>query len=337
MNPLVVEVWRGDWIESRHLVDVVVVDASGSIRLVVGDPERRVLPRSAVKPIQAIPLVQSGAADRFALSDIELALACASHSGEAGHVAAVGAWLGRIGLGVDRLACGMHYPNRGASDWSQAASGAILSAAHNNCSGKHAGYLTLAVHLGVDPEGYLEPDHPVQQLVTAVLAELSGVELGARPAVDGCGVPVHALPLVGLARAAARWAAADPTSLGADRSAAARRLAAAVRAEPWFIAGTGRLDTDLVRASAGGVITKTGAEGVYAGYLADLGLGVAIKTADGAARGGESALGWVLEELGILETNPALAEVVAQRRVLRNHAGRQVGRISIAGGRPRER
>jgi L-asparaginase II len=326
---LTVEVSRGAWVESRHTVHLVVCDPDGGIRLAAGDQDRLVMPRSSVKPLQALPLVESGAADRFGVTPTELALACASHSGEAHHVAAVEAWLARLGLSPADLACGLHHPNRGASDWSQAAAGATLSAGHNNCSGKHCGYLTLAIHLGAPVAGYLEPDHPVQLAVTSALAEITGADLSAPPAVDGCGVPVHALPLRSLATAAARWAEAAPERLGPARASAASRLASAVASAPDYIAGSGRLDTLLARHTAGEVVTKTGAEGVYAGYLRNLGLGVAAKTVDGAARAAEAAVGWALAALGALAAHPRAADLVVQRRTLTNHAGRVVGQIAV--------
>ena len=208
-DPVAVLVRRGDRVESVHRVAYAVADAGGTLLQHEGDVRRPVFPRSSVKPLQALPLVESGAAERFALSERELALACASHGGEPMHTEIVAAWLARIGLDPSALECGAHAPSHEPTARQLIEQRRPPSPLHNNCSGKHAGMLTLALHLGAPTAGYIAPDHPVQQRISALLAAMSGASL-APPAIDGCGVPTHAMPLAGLATAMARLADPGP-------------------------------------------------------------------------------------------------------------------------------
>jgi len=304
--PLEVSLVRGPHVESRHLVHAVVADPSGVVVRSWGDADRLTHPRSAVKPIQALPLVDTGAALAFELSRVELALACASHEGEPGHVEAVEAWLARIGCTPDDLECGVQA-GRGPSP------------AGNNCSGKHAGFLTVARHLGLPTAGYIQPDHPVQQLVRARLSELTGHRLDpADDGIDGCGIPVQPIPLRGIATAAARFGAPPPdlAPLGEE----AWWLRDAMVAEPWYVAGTGRLCTDLLAAAGGDVLVKLGAEGVQLAALPRLGLGIALKCEDGSVPASEIGLGHVLAEVEGVDR----ADVFDPRRQVRNWAGTHV-------------
>lgn len=325
--PLTVELHRGPEVESRHVVHAVVVDPTGEVVVAWGDPERPTHPRSAVKSVQALPLVETGAADAFAVTPAELALACASHTGEPGHVAAVEAWLARIGCTHADLECGVQE-GRGAT------------AAGNNCSGKHAGFLTVARHLGVPTAGYVRPDHPVQRLVRDACAELTGATIDpARAGTDGCGIPVHPVPLRSIALAGARLAAPGGT-VPATRRAALERLAAATVAHPWEVEGTGRLTTELLAAGRGDVLVKPGAEGVALCGLPTAGLGIAVKAEDGAGRAASTALGHVLAALaagdgdrpGAALPDGGWRSVFAPRAVLANHAGTVVGRLVVAEG-----
>ena len=250
LNPVFVEVTRGDLVESRHRGAAAVVDADGSVVHAWGDVERPVFSRSAIKPLQALPLVETGAAGRFAVSDAEIALACGSHGGAPEHVRPVAAWLERIGLAPADLECGTHPP------MDQAAAGALVRAGedpsplHNNCAGKHAGFLTTAVHLGETPAGYVRPDHPVQKRIEGVLADLGGGGLeGAARGTEGCGIPVIAMPLTAIARAMARLA--DPRGLAPARAAAVRRIVAAMTGHPDLVAGRERFDTVAIKAGRG--------------------------------------------------------------------------------------
>lgn len=305
VNPILVEVTRGTLVESVHRGSIAIADAAGTLKLALGDVESPVYPRSSLKPIQAMPLVESGAADAFGLGDEEVALACASHSGERMHTVRVAAWLERIGCTEADLACGPH-PVRYEPVWrAMLARGEQPSRIHNNCSGKHAGFLTLARHLGVPVAGYEKHDHPVQRTVAKTLAELAGVGADMPWGVDGCAAPNFALPLTAFARALATLA--DPT---ARHAAAARRIVHAMASNPELVSGTGRTCAILMRAGRGRVVVKTGAEGVFAGIVPELGIGIALKIDDGATRASETVIAALLEKLGLLHGDEAAAELI---------------------------
>jgi len=292
-GPVLVEVTRGGQVESRHRGSVAVVDVEGHLVLALGDTDQGVLPRSAVKALQALPLVASGAAEAFGLDDRALALACGSHLGEPGHVEQVAAALEQIGAGVDDLACGAHWPSHAGAARELAANGAQPTALHNNCSGKHAGFLALARHRGVEAAGYTEADHPVQVEVQAAIEAACGTSVGPA-AVDGCSAPTWPIPLRALAQGFARFATGE--GLSPDHATAAARLRAVVADNPWFVRGSGGFDTELMTVTGRRAFVKVGAEGVYAAALPDLGLGVALKVDDGAFRAAEVAVATVLQQ-----------------------------------------
>jgi L-asparaginase II len=326
-NPILVEVTRGNLVESRHRGAVAVVDADGATVLALGDVATPVYPRSAIKALQALVLVESGAADRCGFGDEELALACASHGGEPGHVAGVERMLGAAGLDVSALACGTHWPMHRSSSEALARAGGMASALHNNCSGKHAGFLCAACAMAADTGTYVEADHPVQREVKAALENLSGVTIpDAHRAIDGCSVPNWALPLAGLARAFARFATGR--GLGAERAAAAQRLRAACAVKPWFVAGSGRFCTDIMGHFGARVFVKTGAEGVFCGALPELGYGIAVKCDDGQRRAAEVAIAAVIARL--LPCDDRDREFLARfvRPQMRNWQGTTVGGIA---------
>ncbi len=323
-----VELTRGDVVESVHHVDVVIADRSGSA-VVWGDADRAVIPRSSIKFVQALPLLATGAADRFDLTDVELALACSSHSGEAAHVDAVRSWLDRIGCAEADLECGPSVPigDQAAIDHHRAA--ATASPILNCCSGKHAGFLTTARHLGVDTAGYIEPDHPVQQLVTRAIEELTGYRLGSqRPGRDGCGIPTYAIPLSGLAGSMSRLVTGE--GLVPDFAHPARRLTAVPQGRQFWISGTGRHEVLLGEAIDEPLVAKIGAEGVFMVGLPDRGLGIALKVADGAPRACEAAVSATLAWLGVLDeeaVDSALRPGLVED--LRNKAGAVTGSRSV--------
>jgi L-asparaginase II len=322
-NPVLVEAWRGALVESRHCGAVAVADASGRLAFSLGDVERLVYPRSAIKALQALVLVESGAADRHGFGAEELALACASHGGEPGHVDTAARMLARPGLDASALKCGAHWPLHQPSGQALARSGGQASALHNNCSGKHAGFLCAACAMGTDTTSYVEPAHPVQREVKAVLENLTGVALG-EPAIDGCAVPTWAMPLAALARGFARFATGQ--GVAPERARAAARLRAACAEEPWHVAGTGRFCTELMRAFNTRVFVKTGAEGVYCAALPEQGLGIAVKCDDGAGRAAEVVVAATLARfLTSDENRAALARFV--RPTLRNWNGMTVGEL----------
>ncbi|MBI3516428.1 MAG: asparaginase [Proteobacteria bacterium] len=325
-NPVLVEVTRGPMVESRHRGAAVVVDEAGKRVRSWGDVAQPVYPRSANKPLQAVALVETGAAERWGASDPEVALACASHFGEPRHTAAVAQFLARLGLGADDLECGVHAPYHAASAEALIRDGKPPTTLHNNCSGKHTGFLATAAHLGEPTRGYVAHDHPVQRRVSRILAELYGLEVERLPwGVDGCGIPTLGVPLEALARGMARLA--DPSGLGADRAAAARRIVRAITAHPLMIGGADSFASRVTAALDGAVIAKSGAEGVYAALVPARGWGIALKIDDGAPRAAELALIAIVAQLGVLDTtqSAALSGVLAPE--LRNRAGRVIGAL----------
>ena len=324
-NPLAVEVVRGPLVESRHRVAAAVADARGPLAA-WGDVEAVVLPRSAVKPLQVLPLIETGAAEASGVSESEIALACSSHNGESCHVAAVTAWLERLGLAPDDLECGAHAPLRGAPP-------ARLTPAHNNCSGKHTAMLATARHLGEPLAGYVAPDHPVQRRLRTLLGELAGHDLSTAPsAIDGCSIPTIAMPLTSLALAFARFATGDVPQ--PERKSALARVRRAMATHPFMVAGTGRFCTALIEATAGHVLVKTGAEGVMVAAVPEAGLGLALKVDDGASRAAEVAMVALLRHLDVLTgpLAPAVAAFAAPPQ--QNWRGLEIGVIRTAAGWP---
>ncbi len=329
-NPVVVEITRGDRVESAHRGAAAVVDADGGLAFGCGDISRPVYPRSAVKTIQALPLIESGAADQFALTDAELALACASHSGEPAHVAGAAAMLAKAGLGEAALACGAHWPLSADAARALARAGETPSQLHNNCSGKHAGFLCFACAAGHPAAGYEHADHPVQRELKATLENVCGETLDeSRRGLDGCSIPTYAISLQALALGFARMATGR--GLAPVRAAAARRLFAAVAAHPFHVAGTGRFDTEAMTALRGRVITKTGAEGVFCAALPELGIGLAVKADDGGTRAAEVMIAALIARFLSLDAATAAAFARLRQPSLRNWRGAEVGGARPAG------
>jgi L-asparaginase II len=324
-NPLLVEVVRGGRVESCHRGVVAVVDSKGRRMFALGDAARPVYPRSAAKPLQALVLIESGAADHFGLGQEELAIACASHGGEEGHVATVTRMLALAGLDPSALKCGAHWPLHPASAQALARFGRVATPLHNNCSGKHAGFLCAAYALGADRGTYVEPSHPVQRAVKAALEELARISIPAHAcAVDGCSVPTWSMPLEAVAGAFARFGSGK--GLNARRAAAARRLWEACTQNPWHVAGTGRFCTEIMSRFGARLLVKSGAEGICCAALPEQGLGIAVKCDDGAGRAAEIMMAATLARFLPTDTDRAgLAEFI--RRPLRNWNGIAVGEI----------
>lgn len=323
------EVWRGGRVESLHLGSLVVCDDKGGVLLARGEMEMPVFPRSTVKALQALPLVETGAAARLGLEDEELALACASHQGEPRHAAVALRMLGRVGRDEGALECGVHWPTQAAAARGLAASGDMPCALHNNCSGKHAGFICTACAEGVDPTGYIGAEHPVMQRVTRTLAEMTGTpHTQANRGTDGCSIPTYAIPLRALAFAFARFGTG--AGLSPDRAQAAARLRQAVAAAPFMISGTDGFDTLVMQELGKKAFTKIGAEGVLVASLPEAGLGIAIKCRDGALRGAEAAMAALLRRFGgsALADSPVLESQAHQ--TLRNWNGLTVGEIHAA-------
>ncbi len=329
-NPIVVEVTRGPLVELRHRGAGAVVDAGGALAFAFGDVERPVFPRSAVKAFQALPLLESGAADKLGLSEAEIALACSSHSGEAAHVAGAAAMLAKAGAEPSALACGAHWPLGEKAARALARSGAFPSALHNNCSGKHAGFVCLACASGWDSRGYEAQNHPVQRAAKAAIEDLTGAALGEDVCgTDGCSIPTYAVPLRALALGFARFATGQ--GLPPMRREAARRIRAAVAAHPQMVAGTERFDTEVMTLLGARAFTKTGAEGVFCAALPELGLGLAVKADDGATRAAQIMIAALIAKfLPMSDAERARFETFLAP-TLRNWNGLEVGRMRAAG------
>lgn len=321
-----IELWRGGLLESCHRGHVVIADANGIVEA-WGDPGAVIYPRSSCKMIQALPLVESGAAERAGLGSEELALSCASHNGAGMHVERVGRWLEGIGLSESDLRCGSHLPNDGDERKRLICSDSAPCQLHNNCSGKHAGFLTLNKTLGGGAD-YVAIDHPVQRAVRSAVEELTGAP-AAGWGIDGCSAPNFACSVEGLARAMARFA----TPGTGARGEAQRRLVEAMMAHPELVAGEGRACTELMRAMKGEVAVKTGAEGVFVAILPRRRLGIALKIIDGATRGAEAAITALMVHLGVLEaSSPLVGRYLSGPQV--NWRGLVTGELRRAEGFP---
>jgi L-asparaginase II len=324
-----VEVTRNDTVESRHFGVAVVCDYKGNIVESWGDIDNLVFPRSALKPMLAIQLVETGASDEFALNDAELSLACSSHQGEPIHQKLVASWLNRLGLTEDHLACGAVLPEDTESAHRLLVSGQHGCRIHHNCSGKHTGFLTTALHLKLPIENYHVIDHPLQQLSLDILSDLAGIDLKQYPmGIDGCGLPAPTMALRQLGYATARFA--NPVDLSDTRAQAIYRLHTAIKNEPLYIAGHGAMVSELNEVTQGKILAKTGAEGVLTAAIPDKGLAIALKIADGSNRARSVALLTILDHLGMLldEEKDQLKAHVAP--AIDNSRGVTVGEIRPA-------
>lgn len=326
---LLVEVTRNDIVESRHFGAAIVCDFRGNVLESWGDVKRLIFPRSALKPLLAIDLVESGASENFALSDAELTMACASHQGEPMHQNLVIAWLNRLGLNQDDLACGADLPDDIESARKILISGRQGCRVHHNCSGKHAGFLTIALHLQMPLTDFHLVDHPLQQLSLDGLCELTGIDLRQYPmGIDGCGFPASTMPLADLGRAVARFA--KPVELPDERAKAVLRLQQAIANEPLYAAGHGTVVSELNQVTKGAVLAKTGAEGVLTAALPEQGMGIALKISDGSARARSAALLAILDHLGVLSDEEKNQLQAHSNPQIENSRGLVVGEIHPA-------
>jgi L-asparaginase II len=325
-NPILAEMVRGNWVENRHRGAFIVCDAAGRVIASAGDVERAVFPRSAIKSMQAIAMVTSGAIDKFQLSDRELALACASHLGEDFHVAGVTAFLGHLGLSAADLECGAHAPSYAPAREALRARGEQPSALHNNCSGKHSGMLSVAEALGVPTAHYVDREHPVQKAVRAGIETIIGEPLSeGRCGTDGCSIPTWAAPLRAFARGFARMATGEglPQNIGS----AAHRIFDAATKHPELVGGTGSLDTDAMRAFNGRLFQKGGAEGVQCGAVRNKGWGYALKVDDGNMSASHAMVATLL--LAISDPDAAQRAVLERfaNQTIHNVRGTDVGAL----------
>ena len=319
------EIWRGGQLESIHTGAYVVVDPTGKVVLSGGDIDRAVFPRSAIKIIQALPLVLDGVADGLGLTPAELALACASHSGLPLHTETASGMLAKAHLGIADLECGAHWPTQPQAARVLASGGGEPTALHNNCSGKHAGFLCTAMFKAILPGGYVGADHPIMQRVLECVETVLAVDLSRTAlAIDGCSIPTYPIPLHTLATGFARLASG--VGLPQGYAEATLKLRNAVAAHPLMIAGPGQFDTLVTKRFGGAVFVKSGAEGVCCGAVPHAGLGFAVKCNDGAGRGTEAAVAALLQR--ILGESPFLEGLSS--KPLHNWNGSRVGSIVAA-------
>jgi len=317
-NTVLVTTTRGPITENRHAGAFAVADARGAIRAADGDVARPLLPRSSVKMIQALPLMESGAVAAAGLTPEHLALACASHEGAAIHTDRVSAWLGALGLGADALLCGPQPPR----DRAMRRAGVPASRLMNNCSGKHAGFLTYARHIGAPLDAYLAPGERVQRDIGAAFAEVTGCEAPPAYGIDGCSAPNFIGSIAGVARAMALFA--DPSGQAPARREAMVALRDAMRANPLLMSGEGRACAALIGATDGRAVVKTGADGVFAGIVPESGVGFCLKIDDGNTAAAEALCAALLVSLGVLDAaHPVTARYA--RTPIRNFNGETVG------------
>lgn len=326
MNPVLVNRWRGNAIESRHRGSVVVVEASGRVFAAMGDVQRAVFPRSAIKFLQAIPFVESGAVEAYGLDDRHIALACASHNGEPIHAGLAQDWLERIECSHDDLECGAELPLHKATQFELMSQGRGPQRIHHNCSGKHLGFLSTCKQHGEQTANYRLYNHAAQQRWFEVLESLSNTRVAQLPwGYDGCAIPTLAIPLQRIALAMARFG--ELSRFEGDRRAAIERIHAAVTSNPYMVAGKERLCTSLMERLAPQILVKVGADGVYTAVIPEHKLGVALKIDDGNESAARVALGAVLQALGLLPVEELRLLSEFFRPSVTNSRGETVGRI----------
>jgi L-asparaginase II len=322
--PVLIEVTRNPRVESCHRGQIVVMDAAGQLRHGLGEVEALVCMRSLAKPFQALAVITTGAAAAFRFGAEELALFSGSLSGQDFQVELVTRILERLGLTPDALQCGVHPPLHRPTAQALVKAGLKPTPLHNTCAGKHAAMLALCVHHGWPLANYLEPAHPVQEMILGTVARMVGFpKAQIQVAVDGCGAPVFYVPLKNIALGYARLAGAQPES-------AAGVLRAAILEHPKHIAGDGRLETTVMEALPGRVFAKSGAEGGFALSLMPEGLGVAFKIEDGGQRALNPTVVAILEQLKVLTPSASEALAAFRQPPILNHRREEVGRISPA-------
>ena len=325
-NPALVRVYRGDFLECIHRGAFAVVGLGGEVLHTAGDVKRPLYMRSAAKPLQALPTIESGAADEFGLSPREIAVITGSHSGCKIHIRAVVEILTKAGLKTENLLCGIHPPGNATERERLIREGLAPTPLHNNCSGKHAGMLVLAKFLGASVEDYLSPQHPVQKLILKTIAEMADVKpRDLKVGIDGCGAPAFLLSLEKMALAYARLA--KPEGLGSQRAAALERITRAMYEFPEMVAGPGRFSTDLMHAAGGKLFAKGGALGVYCVGVPEKGVGIALKIDDGSGRSCYPLIVEILRRLQVLHEEGLEALESYRRPLVKNWRGEVVGEV----------
>ncbi len=333
--PVLVEVTRGSMVESRHRGFIAVVDSSGAVIAKAGDIGTPAWFRSAAKPFQTIPIIASGAAPRYDFTPRELAVITGSHSGESIHLEAVISILNKIALDESALKCGAHMPFDDASAKRLRAENRQPGPLHNNCSGKHAGMLAFARHINEPVENYIDPAHPIQRRILSTLAHFAAEPVEEiRVAVDGCSAPVFGLSVEAMARSYARLVGAEQTEIEPELAAAAEAVVNAMTEYPEMVGGTrNRLDTDLMLAAKGQIISKVGAEGVQLlgvkpNERYPNGLGIAVKIEDGdIRRARDPVVIETLRQLGLLDDDQLARLAPYARSIVLNHRKIEVGEV----------
>ncbi|WII73744.1 asparaginase [Bdellovibrio sp. 22V] len=327
-QPLVVEVLRGPVVESLHQVMAVVVNELGHVKEYWGHPQFLTMPRSAIKMLQALPLIESGAAEKFGLDDKHIALACASHRGEKDHLAALSQWLEKVGIKESQYVCAPHLPYDEASALDMNRRGVKPTALCNNCAGKHAAIITTCLHLGEDPAGYEKYEHNAQKRLRKVLSETMKVDHSKVPhGIDGCGIPTYAVPLQAMAAGMSTFINSKEAPA---RKAAAERILRAVRSYPFYISGSDNFATAVIEKTQGRAIIKGGAEGVFCGVLPEKKVAFAIKASDGAGRAAQVAAATLLLQLGGLTEAEFKSLAKYTQPSVTNWKGDVVGQMRIA-------
>ncbi|MEB3702182.1 Asparaginase [Candidatus Bealeia paramacronuclearis] len=326
-NPILVISSRVHYPESQHRGAIAVVNAAGKVVYSVGDIETPIFPRSASKLFQVLPLIESGAVDAYHLGQEEIALACGSHNGEDTHVQIGEKWLQKINKNENILACGTHRPMGKKAVQELIKKHQSPTPLHNACSGKHLGFITTALHRGEDPQEYISRQHPTQKRVEHTLSEITNFETSTAPhAIDGCEIPVIAIPLYNLAWGMANLA--DPKSLPYVRQKAIHLVIDSLKNHPNLIAGDGAFDTELIRATEGRIIAKMGASGTYVAFSSEHALGIALKIDDGNIKAAEIAMIHILEELGLIDTERS--ETLGHEKIIFTYNSKPVGKIHAA-------
>ncbi|QRY69940.1 asparaginase [Ensifer sp. PDNC004] len=327
-NPVLVEVTRGNLVESRHRGVVIAVDGDGRTVFSLGETDSAVFPRSACKAMQALPLMESGAADAYGFGNRELALACSSHSGEPEHVELAAKMLAAAGRDVSALECGAHWSSDQKTLIGQARSLEAPTALHNNCSGKHSGFICACCHSGTEVKGYVGYDHPLQREIRGAMESLTGAILAKdNCGVDGCSIPTYAVPLRGLAHGFAKMATG--VGLEAERARASKRLIDACMAEPFYVAGTKRACTRLMKTAPGRIFAKTGAEGVFCAAIPEKGIAIALKCEDGTTRAAEAMVAATLARFFRDEPELHAALMAQANHSMHNWNGIHVGDVRV--------
>lgn len=327
-QPIIVEVTRGLVVESVHQVVAVVVNEIGHITHSWGNPQYLTVPRSAIKMLQALPLIESGAADKFGLEEKHIALACASHRGEKDHLAALASWMDKVHFKEDQFVCGPHWPYHEASAHEMIRRNARPTVFCNNCAGKHAGLITTCLHLGENPAGYEKYEHNVQKRLRQVLTETMKVDHSlVAHGVDGCGILTYAVPLQAVATGMATFI--NPKEKP-QRKAAAERILRAVQSFPFYVSGSDNFTTDVIEKTQGRAVIKGGAEGVFAGVLPEKRVAFAVKASDGASRAAQEVTAALLLQLGGLSATEFKSLAKHTQPTITNWHGDVVGQIRIA-------